>query len=115
MPDGTHELYIAPPAPVVPEECAVVVEYLESDLEADGEFEAEGSIEAKRLLSRSDAMFQGKAKSQPDLPDWHAEAERFAEMYGASFVIFRYGENPVCVDPTKFWFGFDPAEPEQDT
>ncbi|UXY12035.1 hypothetical protein N7922_05775 [Kosakonia sp. ML.JS2a] len=45
---------------------------------------------------------------------WIAEAKKLAEMYGASFVMFRHGEQPVCADPTKFWFGYDPAAPEQE-
>lgn len=44
---------------------------------------------------------------------WMEEAEKLAESYGASFVIFRHGEEPVCADPTKFWFGFDPAAPKE--
>lgn len=44
---------------------------------------------------------------------WREEAEKLAEAYGAAFVIFRHGEGPVCADPTKFWFGFDPAAPKE--
>lgn len=50
--------------------------------------------------------------NSPVIPDdWIAEAERLAELHGVSFVIFRQGEIPVCADPTKFWFGYDPAAP----
>ncbi|WP_368301322.1 hypothetical protein [Kluyvera sichuanensis] len=48
--------------------------------------------------------------NSPAAPDgWKEEAEKLAEAYGSAFVIFRHGEEPVCADPTKFWFGFDPA------
>lgn len=53
--------------------------------------------------------------NSPATPDsWKEEAEKLAEAYGAAFVIFRHGEEPVCADPTKFWFGFDPAEPKEE-
>lgn len=52
--------------------------------------------------------------NSPVTPDgWKEEAEKLAEAYGAAFVIFRHGEEPVCADPTKFWFGFDPAAPKE--
>lgn len=53
--------------------------------------------------------------NSPVIPDgWLAEAERLAELHGASFVIFRHGQAPVCADPSKFWFGYDPAAPKQE-
>lgn len=53
-------------------------------------------------------------RNSPVTPDgWKSEAEKLAEAYGAAFVIFRHGEEPVCADPTKFWFGFDPAAPKE--
>lgn len=77
LPVGT-EVYAAPqPAPVaqpvqVPNEWRKwvddVVEYLEGGLEADGEFEAEGSIEAKRLLACRAAMLQ-PSNGALQLPD----------------------------------------------
>lgn len=52
--------------------------------------------------------------NSPVTPDgWNSEAEKLAEAYGAAFVIFRHGEEPICADPTKFWFGFDPAAPKE--
>ncbi|UTJ46154.1 hypothetical protein NLZ15_14985 [Atlantibacter subterranea] len=52
--------------------------------------------------------------NSPVIPDgWLAEAERLAELHGASFVLFRHGQEPVCADPSKFWFGYDPAAPEK--
>lgn len=53
-------------------------------------------------------------KAEPVTAAWIAEAKKLAELHGISFVIFRNGEQPVCADPTKFWFGFDPAAPEQE-
>ncbi|MGQ3662624.1 hypothetical protein [Citrobacter braakii] len=51
----------------------------------------------------------------PVIPDcWRVEAERLSELHGSSFVIFRPGEKPVCADPSKFWFGYDPAALQQD-
>ncbi|MDI2670676.1 hypothetical protein [Klebsiella aerogenes] len=34
-------------------------------------------------------------------PEWQQQAEKLAELYGASFVIFRNGMEPECLDPTK--------------
>ncbi|HHS9987365.1 TPA: hypothetical protein ACTW7G_001632 [Klebsiella pneumoniae] len=39
-------------------------------------------------------------------PEWQQQAEKLAELYGASFVIFRYGKEPECVDPTKVVLSF---------
>jgi hypothetical protein len=56
---------------------------------------------------------EAMAGNPPVTPDgWREEAEKLAEVYGSAFVIFRHGEEPVCADPTKFWFGFDPAAPD---
>lgn len=40
-------------------------------------------------------------------PGWQQQAEKLAELYGASFVIFRNGKEPECVDPTKVVLSFD--------
>ncbi|AZJ03912.1 hypothetical protein ACKLK7_22220 [Klebsiella quasipneumoniae subsp. similipneumoniae] len=40
-------------------------------------------------------------------PEWQQQAEKLAELYGASFVIFRNGKEPECVDPTKVVLSFD--------
>lgn len=40
-------------------------------------------------------------------PEWHQRAEKLAELYGTSFVIFRNGKEPECVDPTKVVLSFD--------
>lgn len=63
---------------------------------------------------RSNEKVQVLPGNSPVTPDgWREEAEKLAEAYGAAFVIFRHGEEPVCADPTKFWFGFDPAAPKE--
>lgn len=40
-------------------------------------------------------------------PEWQQQAEKLAELYGASFVIFRDGMEPECLDPTKVVLSFD--------
>ncbi|WP_374183145.1 hypothetical protein AAHW99_07285 [Klebsiella variicola subsp. variicola] len=40
-------------------------------------------------------------------PEWQQQAEKLAELYGASFVIFRNGMEPECIDPTKVVLSFD--------
>lgn len=37
---------------------------------------------------------------------WRIEAEKQAEIYGQSFVVFRNGEQPQCADPTKVVISF---------
>ncbi|HBT0375952.1 TPA: hypothetical protein MA041_001052 [Klebsiella pneumoniae] len=39
-------------------------------------------------------------------PEWQQQAEKLAELYGTSFVIFRNGKEPECVDPTKVVLSF---------
>lgn len=58
--------------------------------------------------------YRAAMQAEPVTAAWIAEAKKLAELHGISFVIFRNGEQPVCADPTKFWFGFDPAAPEQE-
>lgn len=40
-------------------------------------------------------------------PEWQQQAEKLAQLYGASFVIFRNGMEPECLDPTKVVLSFD--------
>ncbi|VFZ23956.1 hypothetical protein ACS191_11000 [Klebsiella pneumoniae] len=40
-------------------------------------------------------------------PEWQQQAEKLAELYGTSFVIFRNGKEPECLDPTKVVLSFD--------
>lgn len=46
------------------------------------------------------------AGNSPVVQDWQAEAERFAELYGSCFVVFRNGEAPKCADPSKVIISF---------
>lgn len=51
----------------------------------------------------------GGNSAQPvTVPDesWRIEAEKQAEIYGQSFVVFRNGEQPQCADPTKVVISF---------
>ncbi|EKG8104684.1 DUF550 domain-containing protein [Escherichia coli] len=47
-----------------------------------------------------------EAGNSPVIPDWQAQAEKRAELYGSSFVLFRNGESPQCADPTKVIISF---------
>ncbi|WP_260682484.1 hypothetical protein [Klebsiella oxytoca] len=48
-----------------------------------------------------------KAGNSPVIPEgWQVEAEKLAEIYGMSFVLFRHGEAPQCADPTKVVISF---------
>ncbi|HBZ1464634.1 hypothetical protein [Klebsiella pneumoniae] len=40
-------------------------------------------------------------------PEWQQQAEKLAELYGTSFVIFRNGMEPECLDSTKVVLSFD--------
>ncbi|HGY9285409.1 hypothetical protein U9Z24_12515 [Escherichia coli] len=44
--------------------------------------------------------------NSPVIPDWQTQAEKMAELYGSSFVLFRNGESPQCADPTKVIISF---------
>lgn len=41
-----------------------------------------------------------------DKPEWQWQAEKLAELYGMSFVIFRNGKEPECADIAKFAITF---------
>jgi len=103
----------APPAPVsVPDERAAFNAWNnDTDCPLAGR---DAKTAAWLAWSRRAAMLQGADGNSPVIPDWQAEAERLAELYGASFVMFRHGEKPVCADPSRFWFGYDPAAPQQE-
>lgn len=47
-----------------------------------------------------------KPGNSPVIPDWQTQAEKMAELYGSSFVLFRNGESPQCADPTKVIISF---------
>ncbi|BCT18496.1 hypothetical protein [Enterobacter asburiae] len=52
------------------------------------------------------AMLHGADGNSPVIPDWQAKAEKLAELYGVSFVVFRNGESPQCADPSKVVISF---------
>ena len=108
---GSHSIplfagYPAPPAPVaVPDKWPEKLTWSHHDDMTQVEVLAwNNAIEACRAAMQA----------EPVTVAWIAEAKKLAELHGISFVIFRNGEQPVCADPTKFWFGFDPAAPEQE-
>ncbi|MCP6123522.1 hypothetical protein NL458_05270 [Klebsiella pneumoniae] len=39
-------------------------------------------------------------------PEWQQQAEKLAGLYGTSFVIFRNGKEPECLNPTKVVLSF---------
>ena len=39
-------------------------------------------------------------------PEWQQQAEKLAEQYGMSFVIFHNGKEPECVDHTRLAISF---------
>lgn len=34
-------------------------------------------------------------------PEWQINAAKLADVYGSCYVVFRAGEEPRCIDPTK--------------
>lgn len=63
-------------------------------------------VECKAICDAIYAAYR-KTGNSPEIPDdWLAEAERLAEMYGTSFVVFRHGEEAQCADPTKVIISF---------
>ncbi|MDU4354261.1 hypothetical protein PO654_16645 [Phytobacter diazotrophicus] len=55
-----------------------------------------------------DLLQSGNSAQPVTVPDesWRIEAEKQAEIYGQSFVVFRNGEQPQCADPTKVVISF---------
>ncbi|MGM8843714.1 hypothetical protein ACS6O4_25240 [Enterobacter hormaechei subsp. steigerwaltii] len=117
----------ATPAPVAPgaweQWIADVVEYLEGGLEADGELEAEGSSEAKRLLSRRAAMLQGDepVTTAYKLPEgWVAvPVEPTEEMIAAAMcsndVLFDKEDDTLFrVQHGEIWRAMLSAAPQQE-
>lgn len=63
----------------------------------------------KNFIIDYNATLQSGNSEQPvTVPDesWRIEAEKQAEIYGQSFVVFRNGEQPQCADPTKVVISF---------
>lgn len=81
-----------------------------------------------RKTENTDGALTGEdtkqAGNSPVIPEgWQVEAEKLAEIYGVSFVLFRHGEAPQCADPTKVVISFTdkglghdtlPADPQED-
>ncbi|EMW0832856.1 hypothetical protein AAEK16_000416 [Enterobacter roggenkampii] len=101
-------LYAAPPAPAsVPDEdllhmAASAIEDLLSNKDSSG---AGVWADVPAKLRRA-AMLQGADGNSPVIPDWQAKAEKMAEIHGTSFVVFRNGESPQCVEPSKVIISF---------
>lgn len=93
----------APPVPVFPGELLSTMEEVLriSDRDHDAWIKAKAGIASCRA-----AMLQGANGNSPVIPDWQAEAEKMAEFYGSSFVVFRSGESPQCADPSKVVISF---------
>ncbi|HGH4724533.1 TPA: hypothetical protein ACJIW3_004832, partial [Enterobacter hormaechei] len=49
---------------------------------------------------------ESRCSNSQVIPDWQTQAEKMAELYGSSFVLFRNGESPQCADPTKVIISF---------
>lgn len=127
--DGTR-LYTAPPAPVSMKDHQI--RELVNELR-DIAVEYHGTRQLRERIARTirDAMLQGAENAvspttmktapaldsspkiaestsgnSPVIPDWQTQAEKMAELYGSSFVLFRNGESPQCADPTKVIISF---------
>lgn len=62
---------------------------------------------AQRQRQREQRKTNLSAGISPVIPEgWQVEAEKLAEIYGMSFVLFRHGEVPQCADPTKVVISF---------
>ena len=62
---------------------------------------------AQRQRQREQRKTNLSAGISPVIPEgWQVEAEKLAEIYGMSFVLFRHGEAPQCADPTKVVISF---------
>lgn len=70
--------------------------------------EYHGTQQLRERIARTvrAAMLQGTDGNSPTVPEWHAEAEKMAELHGISFVVFRNGESPKCADPSKVIISF---------
>lgn len=57
-------------------------------------------------LDSSPKIAESTSGNSPVIPDWQTQAEKMAELYGSSFVLFRNGESPQCADPSKVIISF---------
>lgn len=60
------------------------------------------------LQNHRAALQPGNSGQPVTVPDesWRIEADKQAEIYEQSFVVFRNGEQPQCADPTKVVISF---------
>ncbi|EOJ7328892.1 hypothetical protein ACM4TQ_000691 [Escherichia coli] len=98
-------LYTAPPAPAAMKDHQI--RELVNELR-DIAVEYHGTEQLRERIARTirAAMLQGGDGNSPVIPDWQTQAEKMAELYGSSFVLFRNGESPQCADPTKVIISF---------
>ena len=98
-------LYTAPPAPAAMKDHQI--RELVNELR-DIAVEYHGTEQLRERIARTirAAMLQGGDGNSPVIPDWQTQAEKMAELYGSSFVLFRNGESPQCADPTKVFISF---------
>lgn len=111
---GLIPVYTAPPAPVsVPDFSALdrlAGEMLNHAMNCERRVAVAYTHCAHRLAEEvrdlRAAMLHGADGNSPVIPDWQAQAEKMAELYGSSFVLFRDGESPQCADPSKVIISF---------
>lgn len=113
-------LYLVPPEPVSQEtadrEMLKRLSVILSGCDAPGEIRsltvtARSFVERCKTLAKERdecriSMRQGFDGNSPTVPEWHAEAEKMAELHGISFVVFRNGESPKYADPSKVIISF---------
>lgn len=112
--DGPIELYANPPAPVSVLDITALDnlagEMLTHAMNCERRVAVAYTHCAHRLAEEvrdlRAAMLQGADGNSPVIPDWQAKAEKLAELYGVSFVVFRNGESPQCADPSKVVISF---------
>ncbi|HHQ9441418.1 TPA: hypothetical protein ACSW2U_001465 [Enterobacter roggenkampii] len=62
--------------------------------------------QAAPALDSSPKIAESRCGNSQVIPDWQTQAEKMAELYGNSFVLFRNGESPQCADPSKVIISF---------
>ncbi|MCK6671532.1 hypothetical protein L8S96_06400 [Enterobacter roggenkampii] len=100
---GLIPVYTAPPAPVSVPDTATPQSMRAMFCQLD---DSECAIAADVWNACRAAMLHGADGNSPVIPDWQAQAEKMAELYGSSFVLFRDGESPQCADPSKVIISF---------
>lgn len=94
-------LYTVPPAP------ASVPDEIESTSGSDfDDYYCDGWNACRAAMLYGDENAESCSSNSPVIPDWQTQAEKMAELYGSSFVLFRNGESPQCADPSKVIISF---------